>query len=139
MKLSARRTAGEFGYNWDFAWATQARVSCRMEAVVFNLVNSATASASELKKKELIAGAEKLRFKAERYQPRIITILGISAYRIAFGQARVELGLQGESLGPSALWVLPNPSGLNAHYTPASLTAVFRRLRMFIDERSPGR
>jgi TDG/mug DNA glycosylase family protein len=106
---------------------------------ITNLVNSATASAAELTKEELMAGAKKLRVKAERYQPRIIAILGISAYRTGFGQARVELGLQGESIGRSALWVLPNPSGLNAHYTPVSLTAVFRRLRMFIDERSPER
>src|SRR6185436_1823749 len=105
---------------------------------ITNLVSRATASAAEVTKQELMAGARKLSSKVQRYQPQVVAILGISAYRIAFAQDPVQIGLQHESLSSAQLWVLPNPSGLNAHYTPTSLAAVFRRLRFHL-ERSERR
>jgi len=105
---------------------------------ITNLVNQATASAAEVTKEQLIAGGGKLRSKARRYQPQVVAILGISAYRIAFEQDPVQIGPQRESLGSAELWVLPNPSGLNAHYTPTRLAAVFRSLRLHI-ERPEGK
>ncbi len=92
----------------------------------------------EVTKEQLIAGGGKLRSKARRYQPQVVAILGISAYRIAFEQDPVQIGPQRESLGSAELWVLPNPSGLNAHYTPTRLAAVFRSLRLHI-ERPEGK
>jgi TDG/mug DNA glycosylase family protein len=66
---------------------------------------------------------------AQRYRPACVAILGISAYRTAFDRPKAEMGPQPEAIGPSALWVLPNPSGLNAHYQLPALTALFRELR----------
>jgi TDG/mug DNA glycosylase family protein len=62
-----------------------------------------------------------------------LAVLGIGAYRTAFGRRDVDLGLQEERIGDSRLWVLPNPSGLNAHYRPADLARLFRDLRIAIE------
>jgi TDG/mug DNA glycosylase family protein len=100
---------------------------------ITNLVDRATSSAAELTPIQLMAGATKLRAKAERYRPGTVAVLGVGAYRIAFGRPKVGIGEQLESLGSAALWVLPNPSGLNAHYTPTKLAAVFRSFRRRIE------
>lgn len=100
---------------------------------ITNLVERATAAAAELSAEELGKGSKKLRAKVRRYRPRYLAVLGISAYRTAFGHRDVELGLQEERIGDSKLWVLPNPSGLNAHYRPADLARLFRDLRIAIE------
>ena len=64
-----------------------------------------------------------------RLRPRALAVLGIGAYRTAFGQPRATVGRQPEGLGDTEVWVLPNPSGLNAHYTLDALAAEFRKLR----------
>jgi TDG/mug DNA glycosylase family protein len=69
--------------------------------------------------------------KVKRYHPAVLAVLGISAYRIAWRQPRAELGLQIEPWHGTRVWILPNPSGLNAHYTPAQLAAQFNTLREF--------
>src|SRR5688500_296562 len=97
---------------------------------VTNLVTRATATADELGSEELVAGQRKLRSKVKRYQPQVVAILGISAYRTAFGQKTVTLGKQPEPLADAVVWVLPNPSGLNAHYQLADLAKHFRVLRI---------
>jgi TDG/mug DNA glycosylase family protein len=97
---------------------------------VTNLVARATATAAELDASELVAGGQRLQHKIQQYQPRVVAILGISAYRAAFARPRAKLGRQPEALGDALLWVLPNPSGLNAHYTPADLARVFRDFRL---------
>jgi TDG/mug DNA glycosylase family protein len=66
--------------------------------------------------------------KVLRFRPRLLAFLGVGAYRTAFAQPAAKLGLQRESIGQTRLWVLPNPSGLNAHYTPAGLARLFREL-----------
>lgn len=96
---------------------------------VTNLVARTTAAADELTKAELVAGGRRLRAKIARYEPRILAVLGVGAYRIAFGRPKAVIGPQHESLGSAAVWVLPNPSGLNAHYQLRELVRIFRALR----------
>jgi TDG/mug DNA glycosylase family protein len=96
---------------------------------VTNLVQRATASAAELSAEELAVGGERLVGKIAALRPRIVAVLGISAYRSAFGRRDAILGSQPEDIGAARLWVLPNPSGLNAHYTLAELVRLYGDLR----------
>lgn len=96
---------------------------------ITNIVARATASADELSSAELIMGAQRLEEKVKHYQPRVLAVLGIGAYRIAFKRPWADPGPQAESMGASRLWVLPNPSGLNAHYQLEDLVRLFRELR----------
>jgi double-stranded uracil-DNA glycosylase len=100
---------------------------------ITNIVDRATASAAELSADELTKGGEKLRAKLRRYRPRCLAVLGIGAYRTAFGYREAALGLQIQKIADSIVWVLPNPSGLNAHYRPAELSTLFRQLRVAIE------
>jgi TDG/mug DNA glycosylase family protein len=93
---------------------------------ITNLVNRATAMASELTAEELRAGGERLAAFVEQHRPRVVAIAGITAYRIAFGARRVELGRQAEPFAGAELWIVPNPSGLNAHETIDSLASAYR-------------
>jgi len=94
---------------------------------ITNLVNRATAKASELSRDELRAGAERLaRFVAAR-RPRVVAVAGLTAYRDAFARPKAAAGRQDESLAGAELWVVPNPSGLNAHHTTATLAAAYRQ------------
>jgi double-stranded uracil-DNA glycosylase len=96
---------------------------------VTNIVARASARADELTREELLAGAEKLTELAARYAPVFVAVVGISAYRTAFHRPKAKVGAQEERIAGSRLWVLPNPRGLNAHYQPDALAAVFRELR----------
>lgn len=96
---------------------------------VTNLVARTTASADELTKDELRAGARILRRKVLRYQPRFVASVGLTAYRAAFERPRATIGLQAEMIGRSKLWLLPNPSGLNAHHQAPQLRELFGELR----------
>jgi TDG/mug DNA glycosylase family protein len=95
-----------------------------------DLVARATAGAEELDSAELIAGRRRLHRKVLRYSPRWVAILGIGAYRVAFERPQAILGPQRELIGETRIWVLPNPSGLNASHQPADLARAFRRLRL---------
>src|SRR5438132_37352 len=92
---------------------------------ITNLVDRATASAAVLTRAELLAGAARLKRKVLRYQPAVVAFLGITAYRSAFQRAKASLGKQQETLGESAIWILPNPSGLNAHFQLDALAKLF--------------
>jgi len=96
---------------------------------ITNIVNRTTASAAELSEKEMIAGGRRLRAKLRRYRPRLVAVLGVQAYATAFDRKRVKIGPQPEALAGCALWVLPNPSGLNANYQLKDFARLFRRLR----------
>lgn len=96
---------------------------------ITNVVNRATAAASELSREEMLAGARRLEAKVRRYRPRIVALLGLTAYRAAFERPGAQLGRQPEDLAGAALWVLPNPSGLNASFKPADFARLFRELR----------
>ena len=96
---------------------------------ITNMVARTTATAAELAPDELLAGRKRLESKVKRYQPRVVAVLGIGAYRTAFQEPKAVLGLQTRSIAKAAVWVLPNPSGLNAHYQLADLVKYFRILR----------
>jgi double-stranded uracil-DNA glycosylase len=96
---------------------------------ITNLVQRASATADELTKEELAAGGMRLAAKVEQYAPGVLAVLGVGAYRSAFGRPRAAMGLQPEKIGQAHIWILPNPSGLNAHYTLEALGAVFGELR----------
>ena len=100
---------------------------------ITNLVARATAQAAELGSAELKAGREHLAALADRYRPRIVAIAGVTAYRTAFGLPRAATGLQPDPLGPARVWVLPNPSGLNAHTSVPLLAQELRKLREWLD------
>ena len=88
---------------------------------ITNLVRRATARAAELTTEELRAGGAELEALVRRTSPAVVAVAGITAYRLAFGRPKAVLGRQPERLAGADLWVVPNPSGLNAHATIASL------------------
>jgi double-stranded uracil-DNA glycosylase len=96
---------------------------------ITNIVARATARADELSTQELCEGGRELLAKAEKLRPQWLAVVGVTAYRTAFGQPRATVGPQELSAGGTRLWVLPNPSGLNAHWNAESLAAEFARLR----------
>ena len=100
---------------------------------ITNVVARATNAADELAHDELVKGGRLLVAKMNRYKPRVLAVLGVGAYRAAFGQRRAAMGLQPDSIGDTRLWVLPNPSGLNANYKPADFARLFRELRLFAE------
>jgi double-stranded uracil-DNA glycosylase len=106
---------------------------------ITNVVERATATAAELAAEELIAGARRLEAVVSHYRPRYLAILGISVYRTAFGRPRAVIGPQPELIGESRVWVLPNPSGLNAHYQRDDLARLCRELRETAERVTHGR
>jgi len=96
---------------------------------ITNVAARATARAAELSPAELRAGAEVLTAKVIEFAPHWLAVVGVTAYRTAFGQPDAVIGAQPGRIGTTRLWVLPNPSGLNAHYSAAALAAEFARLR----------
>lgn len=96
---------------------------------VTNIVARATARAGELTDDELRAGAARLTGLARRYRPRFVAVVGISAYRTGFDRPQATMGEQQDTLAGARVWVLPNSSGLNAHYQLPALVQEFRALR----------
>ena len=90
------------------------------------LVNHATARANELSREELIAGVQRLRQRVARLRPRLIAVLGVSVFRIAFQRRNATLGAQHPDMNGTPLWVIPNPSGLNARYSLNDLAVHYR-------------
>jgi TDG/mug DNA glycosylase family protein len=101
----------------------------RLGVGITNVVARATAAAAELTKEDFVKGGRALKAKVGRYRPRIIAILGVGAYRQAFAQPKAVIGEQRERVGDARVWVLPNPSGLNANYQLPNLVKLFRELR----------
>jgi len=99
---------------------------------ITNVVARATTAAVELTSAELVEGARTLDAKIRRYRPRVLAIVGIGAYRTGFNRPRAKTGLQDETIGATRIWILPNPSGLNANYRPAELVALYRELREWV-------
>jgi double-stranded uracil-DNA glycosylase len=99
---------------------------------ITNVVDRGSARAAELSRAELRAGGAALAAKVLRYRPRWLAVLGITAYREAFEKPRASIGRQEHAIGPTRAWVLPNPSGLNAHFTLPALTTEFAELRRAI-------
>lgn len=117
------------GFTTDIISPFEEDALLRLGLGITNLVERATARADELADDELVAGARRLRRKASRYSPEVIAFLGLSAYRAAFGAPRAVVGPQERCIGRSRTWLLPNPSGLNAHYQIPDLARAFGDLR----------
>ncbi|MFJ8165273.1 G/U mismatch-specific DNA glycosylase [Streptomyces sp. NPDC096136] len=96
---------------------------------ITNVVARATARADELSAEEFREGGRILTAKVERLRPQWLAVVGITAYRTAFGEPKAVIGPQERSIGTTRVWALPNPSGLNAHWTAASMAEEFARLR----------
>jgi double-stranded uracil-DNA glycosylase len=101
---------------------------------ITNLVARATAQAAELDRAELRAGREHLAALVGVHRPRIVAIAGVTAYRTAFGELEAGTGPQPGTLGGARLWVVPNPSGLNAHWSLETIAAAFSAVRAAADE-----
>jgi TDG/mug DNA glycosylase family protein len=100
---------------------------------ITNFVDRATGAAAELSGAELAAGTRRLERKVRRYRPRCVAFLGITAYRTAFARKEAVLGRQGEKIAGALIWLLPNPSGLNAHHQLADLAELFTELREAVE------
>jgi double-stranded uracil-DNA glycosylase len=99
---------------------------------ITNVAPRATAQAAELTAEELRRGAAHLVELAERRRPRFVAVAGVTAYRTAFARPKATMGPQADRIGPATVWILPNPSGLNASWTLPRLTEAFRELRAAI-------
>lgn len=106
---------------------------------ISNMVDRTTATADELTPEELRRGAQLLARKVRRYQPAFIAPLGLTSYRTAFGDPHAGLGLQPRKIAGASVWLLPNPSGLNAHHQPRDLQRLFTALRTAIEDSQHGR
>ncbi|HEX6748824.1 MAG TPA: G/U mismatch-specific DNA glycosylase [Longimicrobium sp.] len=96
---------------------------------ITNVVARATAAAAELTPAELAEGARLLEARVERFRPRWLAVLGLGAYRTGFARPKAVMGWQEETVGGAGVWILPNPSGLNANYRPADFARLFRELK----------
>jgi double-stranded uracil-DNA glycosylase len=96
---------------------------------ITNIVGRPSATAAELTRDELVAGGNQLIQKVRRYKPDWLAVVGVTAYRVAFAEPKAKLGRQDRRIGTTEVWILPNPSGLNAHFTPTTLAAAFAELR----------
>lgn len=106
---------------------------------ITNVVARATARADELSAAEYVEGGRLLAAKVTRLRPRWLAVVGVTAYRAAFGERRAQVGPQERRFGDTRVWVLPNPSGLNAHWTAATMAEEFGRLREATSDDRPGR
>lgn len=97
-----------------------------------NIVARATARADELDTSELQQGHAELVDKISQHHPQWLAVLGVTAYRVAFAQRQAKIGRQTQQIGDTQIWVLPNPSGLNAHYQLDDLVAVYGELHQAI-------
>src|ERR1700678_1205847 len=95
-----------------------------------SLVRRPPVGVAELAKAEFVAGGRLLRRRVLARRPRWLAVLGVTAYRAAFGRPDAAVGVQEDTIGSTRLWILPNPSGLNAHYPPRALATEFARLRV---------
>jgi TDG/mug DNA glycosylase family protein len=105
----------------------------RLGLGITNMAPRATARADELTVAEMMAGGERLHELVEQQRPRWLAVVGVTAYRAAFDAPRAVVGPQDERLGGTRIWVLPNPSGLNAHWSLAAMVEEYGRLRETAD------
>ena len=105
---------------------------------ITNFVRRTTANAAELSDEEIRAGAVNLRARVRRYRPRVLAILGVGAYRTGFARPKAGLGLQDDPIAATRIWVLPSPSGLNAHFQPKDFARLFGELRAFEEQLRNG-
>lgn len=104
----------------------------RFGAGVTNMVPRTTATAAELKPSEFEAGGVRLTQLVAKYKPKTVAVLGVQAYRVAYGEKKAQVGLQERRISDVPVWVLPNPSGLQAHYQLDDMVELFKELRAFV-------
>ena len=92
-----------------------------------------TRAASELSDTELREGAAQLEALVRELQPKLVAMVGVTAYRVAFNERKAALGLQTSTIGGRPVWVLPNTSGLNAHYKPADFARLYAEARAYAE------
>jgi TDG/mug DNA glycosylase family protein len=127
----ALRAAGLIDWTFDTSVGMTDEDRARLERSgigITNLVARATARASELGSPELREGVARVQRVVDEVRPAVVAIAGLTAYRTAYQRPRAVLGRQPEPIGPASLWVVPNPSGLNAHETIESLAWWYRRV-----------
>jgi len=117
------------GFTGRLLSPSEERELLKLGCGITNVVSRATASAAELTPADFIKGGCLLRNKVRRFQPRFVAVLGVSAYRVAFARPKAVIGEQDERIAGARVWVLPNPSGLNANYQLNELSRLFRVLR----------
>ncbi len=100
---------------------------------ITNVVMRTTATADGLSRDEMRAGGQQLAIKVRKYRPRVLAVLGLGAYRSAFEKPKAVIGRQEEMIAETVIWVLPNPSGLNAHYQAKQLASLFSELRSAVE------
>lgn len=100
---------------------------------VTNIVDRPTRAADELSVVELREGAAELERVVALHAPRLVAVVGLTAYRTAFCRPRAAMGVQPETIGGRPIWVLPNPSGLNAHYKPADFARLYAEARAYAE------
>lgn len=122
------RVLYESGFTETVLTPAQQEVLPSLGLGITNLVPRVTAAASELSKEELRAGADVLQRKVSELHPRFVAVLGVGAYRTAFGRPRAAIGRQDDMIGSTGLWVLPNPSGLQARYQVPEMVTLFGEL-----------
>ncbi|HEV2774017.1 MAG TPA: G/U mismatch-specific DNA glycosylase [Solirubrobacteraceae bacterium] len=105
---------------------------------VTNIASRPTRAAAEIGSEELREGARALEETVRLYGPRLVAVVGLTAYRTAFGRPEAVMGLQRDEIGGRPVWVLPNPSGLNAHYKPADFARLYAQARAFADAMPPA-
>lgn len=98
---------------------------------ITNVVARPSAKADELTIDEIRAGAVELTEKVQRYSPKVLAVLGVTVYRSAFGRKKAQVGPQEDTVGGARVWLLPNPSGLNAHWQLPAIVEEFSRLRAY--------
>jgi TDG/mug DNA glycosylase family protein len=123
------RTLHEAGFTDRLLHPSESEVLLAAGIGVTNLVARSTARADELDNAEIRDGVVPLRGLVERWQPAWVAFLGLSSYRVAFGQPRAAVGRQPDRFAGARVWLLPNPSGLNAHYQQPALTEAYAELR----------
>ncbi|WP_245996601.1 G/U mismatch-specific DNA glycosylase [Streptomyces armeniacus] len=105
---------------------------------ITNVVARASARADELSHEEYVEGGRALEGRVRRWRPRWLAVVGVTAYRAAFDDRRAQVGPQERTVGGTRIWVLPNPSGLNAHWSAADMAAEYGRLRAAAEDGYAG-
>jgi TDG/mug DNA glycosylase family protein len=127
------RTLHEAGFTDRLLHPSESDVLLAAGVGVTNLVARSTARADELDDTEIRAGVAPLTRLVEHWHPPWVAFLGLSSYRVAFGQPKAGVGPRPELLAGARVWLLPNPSGLNAHYQQPALSEAYRALRQAIE------
>jgi TDG/mug DNA glycosylase family protein len=123
------RTLHEAGFTDHLLHPTETEALVAAGLGVTNFVERATARADELDDAEVKAGVAKLRRVVRKHRPEFVAFLGLSSYRVAFGKPKARVGRQEETFEGATVWLLPNPSGINAHYQQPDLTKAYAELR----------